>query len=1055
MEGKMYFEIERAERILKDLQKLIYSDIEPIESYKVKEGNHKDYYDIKIDDSNWEDYSIGNLWGGYDKHLWFRTKVTIPQRFSGKVVAFKMATGHEGETDMLNPQFLFYLDGNIMQGLDVNHREVIISDDAEGHREYNIAMLGYSGLNEGKSNLFTNLMVIDKHVEELYYNISVLLSCAKLLDNKDKNRVDLINIMDSALDMLDMRKPYSANFYNSIIEVNRFLEDNLYKEENNKKSPVVTALGHTHIDVAWLWTLSQTREKAARSFSTVLKLMEQYPDYKFMSSQPQLYEYIKEDHPELYEKIKERVKEGRWEVDGAMWLEPDCNLTSGESLVRQILFGTRFIKKEFNVDCKTLWLPDVFGYNGAIPQILKKSGIKYFSTSKMDWNMFSQFPNHTFMWRGIDGSEVFTHFITTSDHDKETGDKLTFNGRYNKTTYHGDINANQVLGTWTRYYNKNINDETILLFGYGDGGGGPTKEMLERYKRFKYGIPGYPAVNIDFQGNFFDRIYEKAKDNKKLPTWVGELYLECHRGTYTSIGKAKKNNRKCELLYQDGEMLSSFNMILGNEYPKEKLNKGWKTILLNQFHDILPGSSIKEVYDESNIQYADTIENGNEIVNNSLENIAKNIKLDAKSLIVFNTLSYDRDDIVEFDIPEDMGNIGLVDQNGCKISCQIIAGGRKAVFFASGVPSKGLKVYKMIEESVQKSHNEYISQDIMENRFFKIMFDDNKNIISMYDKINEREVLKKGEKANVIQAFDDRPMLFENWDIDIYYNNKMWEINEIKDIKVVENGPVRYCLMVERSFCDSTIVQYIYMYRDIPRIDFKTCIDWKEEEVLLKAAFPVDIHSTRATYDIQYGNIERNTHWNTSWDMGKFEVYGHKWADLSEDGYGVSLMNDCKYGYDIKDHVMRLTLLKSGTYPHPDSDKEYHEFVYSLYPHADGWREARTVNMAYNLNVPMYAKIEEPHDGVLNNGISMIKVDKDNVIIEVVKKAEDNEGIIIRLYECYNRRENVCLTFFKDIFEVWECSLLEDKQEEINVTGNSFSFKINPYEIKTFLLKIK
>lgn len=1041
----MYFLPEKINRFIVDLEKLIYSDREDISKYKVKEGNFSGGQSLSLDDATWHTYETGELWGGYDKHLWFRTKVIIPERFASKTVAFHITTGHEGEWDALNPQFLFYLDGELIQGLDVNHREVLISENVEPGREYNIAFLGYGGLYERKCIIHTELVVLDKEVEELYYDIKVPFNCAQLFKNEDQNRIDILNALNSAVQYLDLRKPFSEMFYESIRRAKEFLKVEFYEKLCGKNSAQVTAVGHTHLDIAWLWTLSQTREKAARSFSTAVKLMEQYPEYKFMASQPVLYKFIKEDYPELYEKIKGKIKEGNWEADGVMWLEPDCNAVSGESLVRQIIFGMRFFKEEYGVTCKTLWLPDVFGYTAALPQILRKSGIKYFMTTKLDWNQFNRIPYDSFMWEGIDGSKVYSHFVTTCEYDEQNK---------NKTRYEGVLNPSHVLGTWHRYQNKAINKEVLMTYGYGDGGGGANKEMLENGRRLVKGIPGMPALKLDFQANYFDRVFENISTDNRLPKWTGELYLEYHRGTYTSMGRTKRYNRKSELLYIDAEMLSALSYIAGREYPRKKLEEGWELILLNQFHDILPGSSIKKVYEDSNEQYEKVMSIGNDIVNSSLEYLSKNIKLSSRSLVVFNTLSYDRDDIVEFELADE--NIQICDGGGNILPYQTVDNGRKAVLFARGVPAKGYKALKI--QTVDGTHSVFrrdvhVSENSLENKFFRIELDENKNISSLYYKLNGREILQCGSRGNVIQAFEDRPMRWENWDIDIYYKDKMWEVNEVVSCKVIENGPVRGCLRIERKFCDSTIVQDMYIYNDIPRIDFKTWVDWKEKNILLKASFPVDVHSNRASYDIQYGNVERDTHTNTSWDTARFEVCAHKWADLSEDGFGVSLLNDCKYGHDIKDSVMRLTLLKSGTYPNVDADREEHNFTYSLYPHLAGWREGATIKMAYNLNVPLYSRIEEAQEGILADHLSIASVDKENVVIEVIKRAENGDGIIIRLYECHNRREEVQLTFFKDIEEVRECDLLENKNIKHESSEGKFKFMIKPYEIKTFLLK--
>lgn len=1051
----MAFEFERIERIVSDIEQLIYSDFEPILKYQTSDGSFANRKEVKaIDDHYWEEYQTGDMWGGYDQHQWFRTTITIPERFAGKTIVFKITTGHEGEWDALNPQFIFYLDDELIQGLDVNHREVLITENAEAKREYTILLLGYSGLYNVKVMFTTELCVLDTFIEDVYYNIKVPLSVAKLLYQDDENRINILAKLGQAVDIIDLRRNYSQGFYQSLSTSNDYVKREFYTDVN-EKGPIVTAIGHTHIDIAWLWTISQTKEKAVRSFSTVLNLMKQYPEYKFMSSQPQLYQYVKENEPELYEEIKEMIKRNRWEVDGAMWLEADCNIPSGESFVRQILFGHKFFKDEFGVESKSLWLPDVFGYSATLPQILKKSGINYFMTTKLDWNQFNVIPNDTFMWRGIDGSEVFTYLVTTSDYKKADGENITFNEQKNKTTYTGILNANQTLGTWKRYQNKDINQETLMLFGYGDGGGGPTKDMLENARRLKYGIEGCPKIQIGFEGEFFDRLYKKVKDNKELPTWVGELYLEYHRGTYTSMAINKRYNRKSEFLYQDVEMIATLSMLLGEPYPKEELREGWRTILLNQFHDIIPGSSIKQVYVESQLQYEEIIKVGRNVLNNSISKISSKIDLKNKSIIVFNTLSYCRNDIVEVDVPFGAEINGLIDPEGKEIKIQIVDNGKKIIFFAEKVPSKGYKVYGLNSNARAVAEEKMKTASCFENKFFKVIFNNDFNIISLYDKENNREVFKSNTKANMFQAFEDRPMQWENWDIDIYYKKKMWEINDLQKAEFIEKGPIRFCLKVQRSFCDSSLEQYIYFYNDIPRIDFKNSVEWKEKNILLKVAFPVDVNSNKATYEIQYGNIERETHNNTSWDIAKFEVCAHKWADLSEGGYGVSLLNDCKYGYDIKDGVMRLTLIKSGNYPNPDADIGHHEFTYSIYPHKNTWKEANTPQMAYNLNVPMYTVIEDAHIGQLKSEMSLLKINKDNCMVEVIKKAEDGKGVIVRLYEYKNTRDNVEISFGREIEEVHECDLMENITEQVQTNGNNISFDISPYEIKTFLIYFK
>lgn len=1034
----MYFMDERIRRICSEIEKLyIYPDNESINGYKMKEGTFKGGEVCSIDTLDWNYFESGkDRWGGRDKHYWFRTEVIIPERFSGKPVVYELKTGREGEWDAVNPQFLVYVNGNLIQGLDVNHREIILSEAAATGDIYSIALYAYAGMKGDLLELNSRLLALDREAEKLYYNIKVPLDAAATLDKEDKRRIDILNYLTHAVNLLDLRKAFTKEFYSSITETNNYLNTEFYEKYCGTDDIIAYCVGHTHIDVAWLWTTAQTREKAARSFSTVLSLMKQYPEYKFMSSQPQLYKYVKEDHPEIYKQIKERIKEGRWEAEGGMWLEADCNLISGESMVRQLLFGTRFFQKEFGVKNEIVWLPDVFGYNAAMPQILKKSGINYFMTSKISWNEYNKMPSDTFMWKGLDGTELFTHLITGS--------------------YVGDIEPKFIKDMWDSYHQKSINNEVLITFGYGDGGGGPTKEMLERGRRLEKGIPGVPKTKIGNPLEFFKEVEAKVSDNKKFPSWVGELYLEYHRGTYTSMARNKKFNRKSEFLFQDAELLSSINSVaIGAEYSREKLNSGWETILLNQFHDIIPGSSIKQVYEDSKDDYSKVFEMGNEVKDDTVSAIARKIDIKESSVVVFNQLSFNRNDVVEFELPANYDSSEICVYDGDKaLATQSI--GNKVLFFAKNVPSKGYKTFtiKTIKKNDVVLPSSIQNKEEIDNKFFNTKFDKDMNIISLFDKSNKRQVLKKGEKANNLLAFEDKPHNYDAWDINIYYQEKVWEINEVESVEIGECGPVRSSLIIKKRFLDSTIIQTIYVYNDIPRIDFVNLIDWKEKQILVKVAFPVDIHAEKATYEIQYGNVERPTHWNTSWDFAKFEVCGHKWADLSEDDYGVSILNDCKYGYDIKDSVMRLTLLKSAIEPNEDADREIHEFTYSLYPHGGNWKTAGTAAMAYNLNCPMYSTFVEAQNGIMPREFSLVNVDKENVFVEVVKKAEDSEDLIVRMYEYCNRRVIVKISLFKDIICVYETDLMENNIEQIMTSGSSFEVEIKPYDIKTFKISL-
>ena len=893
----------------------------------------------------------------------------------------------------------------------------------------------------------SSLKVLDRKTEKYYYDLEVPYQSARLLNTEDQAYITIIQALNESLNLLDMRKEGSKEYYQSLEKAQEYITKEFYEKYcDGEKSPIIYCVGHTHIDCAWLWTLRVTEDKAVRSFSTVLELMKEYPEYVFMSSQPQLYKYVKKNAPDVYEQIKERVKEGRWEPDGGMFVEADCNIASGEALVRQFVHGQRFFKEEFGVDNEILWLPDVFGYSAALPQILQKCGIPYFMTTKISWNEFNKMPYDTFEWEGIDGSRVLTHFVPTRDYNKAAVEGGTETEHF--TTYNGYINPSQMKGAWARYSQKYLNEEVLCSFGFGDGGGGPTKDMLENQRRLAKGLPGMPRTKMSTAKEFFHVLDKHVTDKKYLPTWVGELYLEYHRGTYTSMARNKKFNRKAEFAYQNEEMYAMLDaQTAGGAYPEKELHEGWEVILRNQFHDILPGSSIKEVYDDSKAEYEGIFAENKALTDATLAHIAAGVKAPKHSLVVYNPNSAAAYDLVTFTVPEGMGEPAVYDGE-TKLAVQKTADGTY-VFFAAGVPGKGYKTYIVKEEAADTTPSMEVSTEVMENEYFKVEYNEKGQFAKIYDKKADRDILKPGKAGNVIVSYEDRPHNYDAWDVNNYYTEKSWDIDQVSAMEVVENGPVRACVKVERKYLDSTITQFIYLYHDIPRIDIKNVIDWKEHQIFVKDYFPIDVHTNEATFDIQYGNVKRDTHDNTSWDFAKFEVCHHKWMDVSEDGYGVSMLNDCKYGVGVRNGVIGMSMLKSAIHPNPEADKELHEFTYSIYPHQGGWREAGTVKQAYQINNPLTYSWKENEGGTLAPEYSLVSSDQDNAVIEVVKKAEDSDAVIVRLYECYNRRTPVTLIFGKELTSVVECNMMEEGADPVEFTGNQATFEMKPYEIKT------
>ena len=1028
----MWFIDKRIHVICEELKKLTIVNQFPLEQIRYKKGKYLYIEEVEAAKEPWKDFEQGKeKWYGPDSHYWFRAEYTVPEEMEGQTIRLQLKTQIDEWDDGKNPQFLLFLDGEIVQGLDMNHRTVCLDKEVIPGRKMRFDIQAYTGTLHSEFEMIMNILQVDLKIEKLYYDLVIPLRAFDRMDKDDKNRKDIETILNNAINRLDLRTPYSEAFYQSAAAADAYLEKALYEDMTGYDDVIATCIGHTHIDVAWWWTVEQTREKVARSFATVLKLMDEYPNYKFMSSQPQLYVFLKERYPELYERVKEKINEGRWEAEGGMWLEADTNLTSGESLVRQFMHGKKFFEQEFGIDSKVLWLPDVFGYSGALPQIMKKCGIDYFMTTKLAWNQINKIPYDSFNWKGIDGSAVFTHLITTLGVGQRTDDFFT--------TYNGMLHPDAIMGGWERYQNKDINNDILVSYGYGDGGGGPTREMLETSLRMEKGIKGIPKVRQEFSKTYFTELHERIKDNRRLPVWEGELYFEYHRGTYTSMARNKRANRKSENMMMDLEFFSVLAADKGMAYPYADLDRMWKVILLNQFHDILPGSSIHEVYEVTKKEYEQLKEEGEHLINTCIGRL----KSEGEGIIIYNTLGFVRNDIVS--LPEHLHG-SLKDKEGCLYPIQQTEDG--ALVYLTKLPSKGFTTYERVDENGAASPF-YQEANRLETPFYHIELDKQGLFTSIYDKKNKREILQTGKRGNLFCMYEDKPIYYDNWDIDIYYTEKRWEANELKDMKWIEAGPVCTVLEIEREISNSIIRQKIYFYGESGRIDFETYVDWKEHQHLLKVEFPVDIHTDEASFDIQFGNLTRKVHQNTSWDMARFESCGHKWMDLSEGHYGVSLLNDCKYGYSSKDSVMSLTLIKSGIEPNPVTDQEEHCFTYSLYPHAGNLRESDTIQEGYKLNFKTRAEIS----GALGAENSFVWADQKNVIIETIKAAEDGNGIIVRLYECENARTDTRLSFGigNGIKNIWACNLLEETEYTVtDFSDSNFKITIKPYEIKTY-----
>jgi len=799
------------------------------------------------------------------------------------------------------------------------------------------------------------------------------------------------------------------------------------------KQDTLHMIGQSHIDMAWLWRWPETIEVTRKTFQSALNFFKQEPDFKYIQSQAACFEWIEQNYPELFTAIQEAVKQGRFFLVGGMWVEPDLNLTGGEALVRQFLYGKRYFKEKFGVDCITGYTPDTFGYTWTLPQLLKKSGFKYFVTSKIRWNDTTEFPHSLFRWYSPDGSDILTCF------------PMGLNLNNNPAEL-----ANHLL----KYKKEGFNNLPVL-YGVGDHGGGPTRQHFEQIKKMK-SLGAYPTVYHNDLDSYMDRI-----DNKYpgMPVYKNELYLEYHRGTLTTQGHVKKWNRRSEIAMEEAEKLAVFS---GIDYPKDSLNTAWKKTLFNQFHDILPGSSIPDVYVDAEKDYKDINRITGDIIHHSMQKITANINLDKKDIpvVVFNTLNWTRDGLVTVNLEPGLTIKKVYDNNDEEKRYQ--QNNDQLLFIAENVPQNGYKTYWLRKGKNKNNDNDLkIGPTFLENKFLLIRINpQNGNISRLYDKRAKREILATGKEGNILQFFEDKPDQFDAWNIG--YTGKSWSCDKVRSIFIKEKGPVRAVLQVIRVFGNSTFTQDYTLYNNSQRLDIKTKADWHEQHILLKAAFPVNVDANFATYDIAYGSIQRTTQPCTPGEKAMFEVAAHKYIDLSRSDYGVSLINDCKYGHDVKNNVMRITLLRSPLtpdpitrpegYQNPYADQGEHEFVYSIYPHTGDQIEANSVRRAYELNYPLKAFVTERHIGDWEPEKSFITLDADNLILTVVKKAEDSDARVIRLYETHGKSAEAQLSFARPVQRAWKADLMENKKGELTVTEKTIPLKINPYEIYTLIV---
>ena len=962
----------------------------------------------------------GMVWGQSWQSAWFHVTGTVPESFAGKELCLRLNTGGElllfdeegvplyGLTGYSVFDTKFFKDTFVL-GKRKKGSKIDFWCEAAANHLFGVH-LPSPETRDPEAPLGSFLPVIQNlklcvfHREAWLFllemeTLSGVLSC---FGSEDYRGRQLLYMLNKAMDKYAF-DPANASAARQV------LRETVFQQKAEDGALVANTIGHAHIDVGWLWPVRESTRKAARTFASQLALMEQYPEYKFGASQPYLYAQVKKHYPKLFEKIRKRVKEGRWELQGGMFVEADCNLISGESMVRQFLHGKNFFMDEFGIDVRTVWIPDVFGYSAAMPQIIRKAQCDFFLTQKISWSQLNHFPFHTFYWYGVDGCSVLTHFPP-------------------EDTYNSIPSPSERIHAANHFNEGGFLPGYMSLVGIGDGGGGPSENYVERC-RILSDLRGCPRSKWRFASDFF-RELEQYRD--ELPQWHGELYLEFHRGTLTTQSRTKRGNRKCEQALTALEILCS--ALPPEAWPGKTLDTAWKTLLLNQFHDILPGSSIRQVYERTEKEHKEILLYAEKEMRKAF-GLLFSRKED--SAVLVNTLSHAWSGLAE--LPEEWSGHAVLDEKGALLASQRM--GTRFVVNVS-VPACGVLTVRKGPRKADKTRD--TGGRVLENKLIRYEFDENGHLKSAFDKELNREFLA-GE-GNVLSLYNDRPVDYEAWDVDIYYPRDRKGTVPCVSAGTVSRGPAADSIQFAFRTEKSEIRQEIVLRNDSRRLDFFTHVRWHEFRTMLRVAFPTSIRSEKASFDIQYAYVERTTHNNTSWDQAKFEVCGQRYADLSDMDCGAALLNDCKYGYRVKDSTLDLALLRAPVHPDRFADQGDHLFAYSFLPHAGALAESCVMNEAANLN---RAVLTAP--GFRAGKFAFpCRLESDGIRLEVVKRAEKDDSLVLRLVEIRGRNSEGTLSFTTKPEAVSETDLLEWKRGPVlPLVKNALEIKLTPFEILT------
>ncbi len=968
----------------------------------------------------------GYEWGEEYGNLWLVTDYTVPAELDGQILC---AIPEANATEILcfkngKPAGIINSKNHFIGG---EHSAMFVSPSAKAGETISLAFECYAGHdclgtfpydnynNDGHKGYYRRsydgirIAVVDTLMLDFVFDLSTVLQIAALPEDNFIAMKAHECLMDAFPYLLqDLASADEEEIRYSCEKVRECLAPALEKGSSDRSRGKIGAIGHSHMDTAWLWPVSETIRKCARTYSQALNLMEIYPDYNFIQSSALHLDWMREYYPDIFEGIRARVAEGRYEPNGGVWVECDCNITGGESMVRQFLYGQRFTEKYLGYRSDAFWLPDTFGYNAAIPQIMHGAGVKYFYTQKISWNDLNMFPSDTFVWRGIDGSEVITHF----NHMHAMPDVKTIH--------------NTISGIRDKY----SNDMRLFAYGFGDGGGGPTFGMLEYLKRTR-NMDGFPEIEPTTASRFMKDI-EKRRD--KLPVYDGELYLEFHRGTLTQMHDVKKNNRKCEIALYNMELAS----VLANDTDVEKRDALYKILLKNQFHDILPGTSIPKVYEIALPEMRQMIADAE----NSTEESLNKLKSEADGILtVFNPMATERDSVVAvrgmFSL-ENRATQTYKNQNDEMITV-----------FRSKIAPLGTEA--LVKTALTEQHSRFISDaNSLETPYYTVIFDENGYISSLIDKEKSREIANtNGAPLGTLWFGEDMPTSYDNWEVEDDIFRKLKPVTYLMSREVISDGAVEYRIRSTYKIGrKSTAVVDTVFYADSRQIDYEMKLDWHDRHSLLKVGFDVNIRSAFVKNEIQFGHVDRPTTRNNSLECAKFEVCNHKWSDLSETNYGVAILNDCKYGISAEGSDMRLTLQRGGCRPDPITDFGVHTMKYALLPHIGPFSAESVVIPSYSFNHDVLvldnAKLSLP---------SLFDISAANIICESVKAAEDvPNAYVIRLYES-ERSSTSCTLTLRGAKSARLTNLLEETVEELPVNNGEIKLNFKPFEIKTVLVE--